>query len=66
MTVTLKINQKTDDEGTEWITITQPGAGGFSGTTENRHIPKGGEKEWSDHKDHIFGHVKGKRSDILE
>jgi len=59
MTVTLKIDQKTDADGTETITITQPGAGGFSGTTETRHIPQGDEKEWNDHKDHVFGHVKG-------
>jgi len=59
MTVKLDIEQSTDEDGTENIVVTQAGAGGFKGTTEKRHIPKDDEKRWSDHKDHIFGHVKG-------
>jgi len=59
MTVKLEIEQTTDEDGGETITITQPGAAGLPGTQEKRHIPKDDEKEWRDHKDHIFGHVKG-------
>jgi hypothetical protein len=61
MTVTLNITQTADDDG-DHIHIKQPGFAGLKGTEENRHIPKGSEKEWRDHQDHIFGHVKGKNN----
>src|ERR1700753_2917454 len=60
MTVTLIIKQSTEADGTENIVITQPGTAGIKGTEEKRHIPTGTEKEWRDHEDHVFGHVKGK------
>jgi hypothetical protein len=59
MTVTLNITQSTDEDGSESIVIKQPGFAGLKGTEEKRHIPKGDDKEWRDHQDHIFGHVKG-------
>jgi len=60
MTVKLIIRQHTDEDGTERIAIVQPGAAGIKGTEEKRHIPVGDEKEWNDHEDHVFGHVKGR------
>jgi hypothetical protein len=60
MTPTLHVEQKTEEDGTEIIAITQPGAAGFKGTQETRRIPSGDEKSWRDHTDHVFGHVKGK------
>jgi len=59
MTVILIIRQSTDPDGIEHIDIVQPGAAGIKGTEEKRQIPKGDEKLWSDHEDHVFGHVKG-------
>jgi len=60
MTVTLIIRQSTDEDGTERITITQPGAAGIKGTEEKREIPPNkDDKVWNDHTDHIFGYVKG-------
>jgi len=59
VTVRLEIEQSTDEDGSENIVVTQAGVAGLKGTTESRHIPKGDDKEWRDHKDHIFGHVKG-------
>jgi hypothetical protein len=64
MTVKLEIEQSTDEEGVEHIVITQPGAAGIKGTQEKRHIPKGDEKSWTDHKDHVFGHVKGTYANV--
>jgi hypothetical protein len=60
MTVTLIIRQSKDEDGTGHIDIVQPGFAGIQGTEEKRVIPPTkDEKVWSDHKDHIFGHVKG-------
>ncbi len=60
MTVTLIIRQSKDEDGTGHIDITQPGFAGIKGTEEKRVIPPTrDEKIWSDHTDHIFGHVKG-------
>ncbi|KAF2674340.1 hypothetical protein BT63DRAFT_419635 [Microthyrium microscopicum] len=59
MTVTLIVKQYTDEEGIEHIDIVQPGAAGIKGTEEKRSIPQGDEKLWTDHEDHVFGHVKG-------
>jgi len=60
MTVTLIIRQSKDEDGTGHIDILQPGFAGIQGTEEKRVIPPAGdEKQWNDHKDHIFGHVKG-------
>lgn len=53
-TVTLHINQH-HEEGVELIDIEQVGTGGLQGTTEKRHI----DDVWGEHKDFIFGHVKG-------
>jgi len=59
VTVKLDIEQSTDADGAEDIVVTQAGVAGLKGTTESRHIPKDDERQWNDHKDHIFGHVKG-------
>jgi hypothetical protein len=60
MNVTLIIRQRTDEDGTENITITQPGAAGIKGTEEKRRVPPTNDEQvWNDHKDHVFGHVKG-------
>ena len=65
MTVTLIIRQSSEEDGTENIVIQQPGAAGIKGTEEKRHIPTSNEKEWGDHEDHVFGHVKGMLSPII-
>ena len=55
-TVTLTIKQYTSDDGLTHIDIEQRATGGISGTTENRTL----DWEYRDHKDGIFGEVKGK------
>lgn len=59
MTLTLIVTESTDANGTVHIDISQLAGPGLTGTKEKRHIPPNGEKEWRDHEDHIFGHVKG-------
>lgn len=55
-TVTLSVSQYTDANSTTHIDIKQVATGGISGTTEDRTL------DWTyrDHKDGIFGSVKGK------
>ncbi|MCJ1373075.1 hypothetical protein MMC20_004302 [Loxospora ochrophaea] len=55
-TITLQINQYTGDSSVTQIDIDQILTGGLKGTTEKRAL----NWEWRDHKDGIFGEVKGK------
>jgi len=55
ITVTLIVKQYRDAEGLYHIDIEQPGTAGIKGTSELRTVNGG----WSEHEDHIFGHVKG-------
>ena len=55
-TVTLTVKQYVDKDGLTHIDIQQVATGGISGTTENRTL----DWTWRDHKDGIFGQVKGK------
>lgn len=60
ITVTVIVTQSENDDGSTQIHIFQPGTAGMAGTTEKRTIPKDPtEKLWKDHKDTIFGQVKG-------
>ncbi|KAF1812401.1 hypothetical protein P152DRAFT_436660 [Eremomyces bilateralis CBS 781.70] len=53
--LTLHVKHYKDDDATEHIDIEQIASGGIKGTTELRTL----NGEWHDHKDHIFGFVKG-------
>ncbi|TFK77238.1 hypothetical protein BDN72DRAFT_890999 [Pluteus cervinus] len=55
-TITLYVKHYIDADGLEHIDIDQTLTGGIPGTTEKREL------DWTerDHKDHIFGAVKGK------
>ncbi|KAK3178900.1 hypothetical protein OEA41_001037 [Lepraria neglecta] len=55
-TVTLTVKQYVDKDGLTHIDIQQVATGGVQGTTENRTL----DWTWRDHKDGIFGNVKGK------
>ncbi|KAL2041348.1 hypothetical protein N7G274_005730 [Stereocaulon virgatum] len=55
-TVTLTINQYTDSSNLTHFDIKQVATGGVQGTTENRTL----DWTWRDHKDGIFGNVKGR------
>ncbi|KAL8741632.1 MAG: hypothetical protein Q9190_005779 [Brigantiaea leucoxantha] len=54
-TITLSITQY-DKDGITHIDIAQTATGGIQGTTENRTL----DWEYRDHKDGIFGEVKGR------
>jgi hypothetical protein len=54
-TVTLHATHYTDDEGKVHVDIDQTVTGGLKGTSEKRCL----DNEFRDHKDWMFGHVKG-------
>lgn len=53
-TITLTIKEY-EEGGVTFVDIEQVGTGGIKGTTEKRHL----DGKEGEHKDHIFGHVKG-------
>ncbi|MCJ1298481.1 hypothetical protein MMC08_001271 [Hypocenomyce scalaris] len=55
-TITLTIKQYTSDDSLTHIDIEQRATGGISSTTENRTL----DWQYREHKDGIFGEVKGK------
>lgn len=55
-TVTLNFRQYNEEDGTERVDIDQAISPGFQGTQEQRAL----NWEWRDHKDIVFGQVKGR------
>lgn len=55
-TITLTVDEYTDDDHKTHIDIAQRATGGISGTTEKRTL----DWTWRDHTDGIFGSLKGR------